>query len=134
MSHVFNSFVLGRPAALVDVTGNGQFDTTVPFEGRRLVDQTSSAQCAGIARLSDGRLAAVFVRLCDVHGVDHLTPVGATPLMLAARAGNLPLVQALHAKGADPDCRDEFGHTDWLQAVSRTMEESGFAVSGLPKL
>ena len=42
-----------------------------------------------------------ILRLCDVHGVDHLTPVGATPLMLAARAGNLPLVQALLAKGAD---------------------------------
>ena len=29
-----------------------------------------------------------ILRLCDVHGVDHQTPVGATPLMLAARAGN----------------------------------------------
>lgn len=58
--HVIKSFVLGQPAALVDVTGNGQFDTTVPFEGRRLIDQTSSAQCAGIARLSDGRLAAAI--------------------------------------------------------------------------
>lgn len=75
-----------------------------------------------------------ILRLCDVHGVDHLTPVGATPLMLAARAGNLPLVQALLAKGADPDRRDEFGHTAWLHAVSRAMEESGFAVSGLPAL
>ena len=58
--HVIKSFVLGQPAALVDVTGTGQFDTTVPFEGRRLISQTSSAQCAGIARLSDGRLAAAI--------------------------------------------------------------------------
>ena len=75
-----------------------------------------------------------ILRLCDVHGVDHLTPVGATPLMLAARAGNLPLVQALLAKGADPDLRDEFGHTAWLHAVSRAMEESAFAATGLPAL
>ena len=75
-----------------------------------------------------------ILRLCDVHGVDHLTPVGATPLMLAARAGNLPLVRALLAKGADPDLRDEFGHTAWLHAVSRAMQESGFAVAGLPQL
>jgi len=75
-----------------------------------------------------------ILRLCDVHGVDHLTPVGATPLMLAARAGNLPLVQALLAKGADPDLRDEFGHTAWLHAVSHAMEESAFAVTGLPVL
>ena len=75
-----------------------------------------------------------ILRLCDVHGVDHLTPVGATPLMLAARAGNLPLVQALLAKGADPELRDEFGHTAWLHAVSRAMEESAFAATGLSTL
>ena len=69
-----------------------------------------------------------------MHGVDHLTPAGATPLTLAARAGNLMLVQALLAKGADPDIRDEFGHTAWLHAVSRAMGESGFAVTGLPAL
>ncbi len=75
-----------------------------------------------------------LLRLCDVHGVDHLSPVGATPLMLAARAGNLPLVQALLAKGADPDIRDEFGHTAWLHALSRAMQEPGFVLTGLPAL
>ncbi len=75
-----------------------------------------------------------ILRLCDLHGADHLTPVGATPLMLAARAANLPLVQALLAKGADPDLRDEFGHTAWQQAVSRAMEEPDFAKTGLPAL
>jgi len=75
-----------------------------------------------------------ILRLCDMHGIDHLTPVGATPLMLAARAGNLPLVQALLARGADPGLRDEFGHTAWLQAVGRAMEESEFAKSALPAL
>ena len=75
-----------------------------------------------------------ILRLCDVHGVDHLTPVGATPLMLAARAGNLPLAQALLAKGADPELRDEFGQSAWLHAVSRAMEESAFAATGLPAL
>ncbi len=75
-----------------------------------------------------------ILRLCDVHGVDHLTPVGATPLMLAARAGNLALVQALLAKGADPDLRDEFGHTAWLHAVGRAMETPAFAATGLPAL
>ena len=75
-----------------------------------------------------------ILRQCDVHGVDHLTPVGATPLMLAARAGNLPLVQALLARGADPDRRDEFGHTAWLHAVSRAMEEAAFVRTGLAAL
>lgn len=73
-----------------------------------------------------------ILRLADVHGPDHATPVGATPLMLAARAGNAALVEALLAKGADPARRDEFGHTAWDHAVGRAMQEAAFAGSGLP--
>jgi len=72
-----------------------------------------------------------ILRLCDTHGVDHLTPVGATPLMLAARAGNAALVEALIDKGADLHAEDEFGHTPWLQAVVRAMEETAFAKTAL---
>lgn len=58
--HTIRSFVLGQPAALVDITSAGQFDTSVPYQGRRLIAQTRVAQCAGMARLSDGRLAAAL--------------------------------------------------------------------------
>ncbi len=75
-----------------------------------------------------------ILRACDVHGVDHQSPVGATALMLAARAGNAALVQALLAAGADTQARDEFGHTAWLHAVSRAMEEPAFAKTSLPAL
>jgi hypothetical protein len=75
-----------------------------------------------------------ILRAADTHGPDHPTPVGATPLMLAAMAGNAPLVEALLAKGADPSRRDEFGHTAWDHAVGRAMREAAFAGSGLPAL
>jgi hypothetical protein len=75
-----------------------------------------------------------ILRAADTHGPDHATPVGAAPLMLAATAGNAPLVQALLAKGADPARRDEFGHTAWDHAVGRAMREAAFAGSGLPAL
>lgn len=75
-----------------------------------------------------------ILRAADTHGPDHATPVGATPLMLAATAGNAPLVEALLAKGADPGRRDEFGHTAWDHAVGRAMREAAFAGSGLPGL
>jgi hypothetical protein len=68
----------------------------------------------------------------DQYGPDHATPVGATPLMLAAMAGNAPLVQALLDKGADPQLRDDFGHTPWDSALSRALPEPGFAATGLP--
>ena len=72
-----------------------------------------------------------LLRQVDVHGPDHATVVGATPLMLAATAGNAALVQALLDKGANPSLRDEFGHTAWDMALSRAMTESGFAATGL---
>ena len=58
--HVIKSFVAGQPGALVDVTANGQADASVTYQGRRLIAQTNNAQCAGLARLPDGRLAAAF--------------------------------------------------------------------------
>ena len=75
-----------------------------------------------------------LLQQADVHGPDHATPVGARPLMLAAMAGNAPLVQALLDKGADPQLRDDFGHTAWEGAVSRALQEPCFARTGLPAI
>lgn len=72
-----------------------------------------------------------ILQLCDLHTVDHLTPVGATPLMLAARAGNTALVDALLAKGANPEAEDEFGQTAWQQAVNRAIEDPSFAKNSM---
>lgn len=55
--HTIRSLVAGQPAALVDITSTGQFDASVPYQGRRLIAGTDAAGCAGMARLPDGRLA-----------------------------------------------------------------------------
>ena len=47
------------------------------------------------------RSAKAVLENCDLYGVDHKTYCGATPLMLAARAGNVALIEALLARGAD---------------------------------
>lgn len=67
-----------------------------------------------------------LLRQCDSYGVDHLTPTGGTPLMLAARAGNLALVDALLLRGANPLLQDEFGHTAWMAALNRAMDDADF--------
>lgn len=72
-----------------------------------------------------------LLQQADTYGPDHASPVGATPLMLAAMAGNAPLVQALLDKGADPQRRDEFGHTAWDHALGRAMQEPAFAGTGM---
>ncbi|WP_298290559.1 ankyrin repeat domain-containing protein [Thiomonas sp.] len=75
-----------------------------------------------------------MLRQCDVHGIDHRTPTGATVLMMAAKAGNLALVDALLARGADPAVRDEFGHDAWLFALSRAIDDPAFAQRALGPL
>jgi hypothetical protein len=77
------------------------------------------------------------LQLCASYGADHRSPTGATPLMMAARAGNVSLVEALLERGADPQIEDEFGHTAWLSALNRAMEDQEFArqsIAGLSAL
>lgn len=54
--------------------------------------------------------------------------------MMAARAGNLELVDALLARGADVEQRDEFGHTAWWLALNRAGEDAAFAERALAGL
>jgi AAA domain/Ankyrin repeats (many copies) len=68
-----------------------------------------------------------LLRQCDTYGIDHPTLTGGTPLMLAARAGNLALVDALLLRGANPLLQDEFGHTAWMAALNRAMDDAHFA-------
>jgi len=68
-----------------------------------------------------------ILQQCDVHGVDHPTPTGATPLMMAARAGHVPLIESLLERGANPLKQDEFGQNAWLHALHRAWYDSNFA-------
>jgi hypothetical protein len=71
---------------------------------------------------------------CDLYGIDHKTYCGATPLMLAARAGNVALVDILLGRGADPELTDDYGHTAWMGALNRAIDEPAFACDHLGPL
>jgi hypothetical protein len=67
------------------------------------------------------------LRQCDQHGVEHRLPMNQTPLMAAAAAGNVPLVEALLARGASLDAVDHHGQNalNWL--LRAAFREPAFA-------
>lgn len=67
---------------------------------------------------------------CDRHGVEHRTPMNLTPLITAAAAGNLPLVEALLDRGADREATDLFGCNALHWAMRRAFADPRFAGAG----
>ncbi len=64
---------------------------------------------------------------CDQHGVDHLTPMGTTPLMNAAAMGNVALVDALLDRGADIEARDLLRRQALHHALQRVRHDRDYA-------
>ena len=114
-----------------------------PILAFRLATEAGFGEAKGFASLlaSAGRkyLAAYhaknfkdILRQCDHHGVDHRTPMNQTPLMAAASAGNLPLVEALLGRGADPLATDHYGRNALHWAMLEAFARPEFAQGTFP--
>ena len=84
----------------------------VPFAGRHFKDVLSQT---------------------DRFGVDYRTPMGTTPLMMAAAAGNAALVEALLARGARRDLVDPFGRAPMHHALRSAYAARASPPSGWPR-
>jgi hypothetical protein len=68
-----------------------------------------------------------ILQLCDRHGVEHRTPMNQTPLIAAAAAGNVALVEALLARGANPEGIDHLGRNALHWAMLEAFRDQRFA-------
>jgi hypothetical protein len=80
------------------------------------------------------RSARDILRQCDQHGVEHRTPMNLTPLMAAVVAGNIPLVETLLDRGADPQATDHLGRNALHWALLEAARDAKYAKGPLAAL
>ncbi|MBJ7312775.1 UvrD-helicase domain-containing protein [Rugamonas sp. CCM 8940] len=68
-----------------------------------------------------------ILRLCDKHGVEHRTSMNQTPLMAAAAAGNIALIEALLDRGADTGAVDHIGRNALHWAMATAFRDGAYA-------
>jgi len=68
-----------------------------------------------------------ILKLCDKQGVEHRTPMNQTPLMAAAAAGNVALVEALLQRGADTRAVDHLGRNALHWAIATALRDPDYA-------
>jgi hypothetical protein len=105
-----------------------------PFLNYSMYEQQKTNLAIRAFQKYTGSLYKEVIRHCEIYGVDHRTEFNATPLMLAARAGNIPLIKELLSAGADRDLTDNCGLTAWQAALQKAILDKKFASSVFPQI
>ncbi len=68
-----------------------------------------------------------ILKQCAQYGIEHRLPMNQTPLMAAAAAGNVPLVEALLELGADREAVDHYGYNALHWAMREAFRDPKLA-------
>jgi len=86
------------------------------------------------ARDCRGKRFDVLFQKIERYGVDFRDPMNRTPLMMAAAAGNIPLVEELIQRGADTELRDNWGRTALQITLFQASDAPEYASAYLGRL
>lgn len=109
------------PALATQLAQEAKFDAARSFAQQHITLGRKSYVTYGAHNYKD------ILRQCDSHGLEHRLPMNLTPLMAAAAAGNVPLVEALLERGADREAVDHFGGTALHWAMREAFRDPKFA-------
>ena len=68
-----------------------------------------------------------ILKQCEQHGIEHRLPMNQTPLIAAAAAGNVALVEALLERGANRSAVDQYGWNALHWALREAFRDPQFA-------
>lgn len=103
---------------------------------RGFTEASTAVQERLLAHYEDGKRGSPVRVNDDIrrYGIEHRNMMSLTPLMCAARVGNIALVDDLVARGARPDAVDVFGRMPFHFALRSAVERASFAEEKLGPL
>lgn len=110
-----------EPVLAAWLVQEAKFDSARGFEQQRVSLGRKSFTPYFAAHFKD------VLRQCERHGLEHRLPMNLTPLMAAAAAGNVALVEALLERGADQDATDHYGCNALHWAMREAFRDQRFA-------
>ena len=116
-----------QPALAIALSNEFQFGTG---SLDKLAEPAFQRACAPFA----GKNFKDVLEQCRQFGMDFRTPMNTTPLMMAALAGNMPLIDALVSQGADLHACDAYGRTALHLALARAFTSPEFAKNRLTEV
>ena len=108
-----------QPVLAIWLIQEAKFDAAKSFPHQRISVSRKTYSAYFASKFKD------ILLQCDQYGLEHRLPMNQTPLMAAAAAGNVALVETLLEHGADREATDHYGANalHWAMREAFTNEE-----------